>query len=186
VYYFRAVPTSWNERIIMEIADMGHEIGYHYECLMTCNGDPGLAIHDFDKNLAALRRLVPVTTICMHGSPLSKYDSKDLWKTYSYRDFGLIGEPYFDIDYSKVAYFTDTGRRWDGHKVSVRDKVNSAFRHFFKSTSDLISGLRSQQLPSQIMFTFHPQRWNDKPIYWLRELVFQQAKNVVKQYFYVK
>lgn len=30
-YYFRACPGSWNEDIIREIADMGHEVGYHYE-----------------------------------------------------------------------------------------------------------------------------------------------------------
>ena len=30
-YYFRAVPESWDERIIKEIYNMGHEIGYHYE-----------------------------------------------------------------------------------------------------------------------------------------------------------
>ncbi len=59
----------------------------------------------------------------MHGSPLSKYDNKLLWKYYNYRDFGIIGEPYFDVNFSKVLYLTDTGRRWNGEKVSVRDKV---------------------------------------------------------------
>jgi hypothetical protein len=185
VYYFRAIPASWDEAVIREIARMGHEIGYHYECLTTCRGNPDLAIDDFEKNLTALRRLAPVTTICMHGSPLSKYDSKDLWKTYSYRDFGILGEPYFDIDFSKVAYLTDTGRRWDGYNVSVRDKVNSVHRYDYKSTHDVIAGLQNQQLPDQIMFTFHPQRWNSNPAYWVRELVFQRAKNVIKQYFYM-
>lgn len=184
-YYFRAVPASWDERIIMAIADMGHEIGYHYECLTTCQGDVERAIQDFEKNLTALRRLAPVSTICMHGSPLSRYDSKDLWKTYSYRDFGLIGEPYFDVDFSKVTYLTDTGRRWDGHKVSVRDKVDSVCSPAFQSTADVIAGLQKRQLPDQVMFTFHPQRWNSNPLYWTRELVFQKAKNIIKQYFYV-
>ena len=186
VYYFRAVPQSWNERIIRQIADMGHEIGYHYECLTTCKGNMKLAIRDFEKNLTALRKLAPVSTICMHGSPMSKYDSKDLWKHYSYNEFGIIGEPYFDIDFTKVAYLTDTGRRWDGHKVSVRDKVNTSFASCYSSTTDLIAGLENGQLPSQIMVTFHPQRWNNNLLHWLRELVFQTTKNVVKQYLYVK
>ena len=59
----------------------------------------------------------------MHGSPRSKWDSKDLWKEYNYRDYGIIGEPYFDIDFNKTAYYTDTGRMWDGEKFSVRDKT---------------------------------------------------------------
>ncbi len=57
------------------------------------------------------------------GSPTSKFDSRDLWKKYDYRDFGIIGEPYFDIDFSKVLYLSDTGRRWDGDKFNVRDRV---------------------------------------------------------------
>jgi len=34
-YYFRAVPESWDEEIILEIAGLGHEDGYHYENLDT-------------------------------------------------------------------------------------------------------------------------------------------------------
>ncbi|WP_020601245.1 hypothetical protein [Spirosoma panaciterrae] len=186
VYYFRAVPESWNEYIIKGISELGHEIGYHYECLTTCNGNLSLAIKDFEKNLTALRKLAPVSTICMHGSPMSKYDSKDLWKTYSYRDFGILGEPYFDIDFGKVAYFTDTGRRWDGEKVSVRDKVDSTFGHRFRTTDEIIAALRSNELPDQMMFTFHPQRWNDDPWQWTKELISQNVKNLVKQYFFIK
>jgi len=29
-YYFRSVPESFDREIILTIADMGHEIGYHY------------------------------------------------------------------------------------------------------------------------------------------------------------
>ena len=39
VYYFRAVPESWNESVILQIASLGHEIGYHYESLTTCQGN---------------------------------------------------------------------------------------------------------------------------------------------------
>jgi len=78
---------------------------------------------EFCKNLEYFRTFYPVKTICMHGSPLSKYDNRDIWNKYDYKKLGLIGEPYFDIDFSKVLYLTDTGRCWDGDKVSVRDKV---------------------------------------------------------------
>ena len=59
----------------------------------------------------------------MHGSPKSKWDSRDLWKHYDYHQLGIDTEPYLDTDFSKVFYLTDTGRRWDGYKVSVRDKI---------------------------------------------------------------
>ena len=182
-YYFRAVPESWDEEVIQKIASMGHEIGYHYECLTTCKGDVEKGITDFEKNLEALRKLVPVNTICMHGSPMSKFDSKNLWKKYEYESYDIVAEPYFDVDFSKVFYLTDTGRRWDGHKVSVRDKVNSGFSQSFHTTDEIIKS--ADQLPDQIMFTFHPQRWNDKKIPWIKEIVLQNTKNLIKKYFFV-
>ncbi len=186
VYYFRAVPQSWDEPIIRKVAALGHEIGYHYECLTTCKGNMDLAIQDFEKNLTALRRLAPVSTICMHGSPLSRFDSRDIWKMHHYRDFGIIGEPYFDIDFTRVLYLTDTGRRWDGGAVSVRDKVNSGFNLIFRQTDDIIRAARTGALPNQIMFTFHPQRWSDSSFLWMKEAVTQGTKNVVKKYFFVR
>ncbi|MBC8179929.1 hypothetical protein H8E88_02285 [candidate division KSB1 bacterium] len=48
-------------------------------------------IEDFRSNLEMLRKLYPVKTICMHGSPLSKYDNRLLWEKYDYRDYGIIG-----------------------------------------------------------------------------------------------
>ncbi len=31
------------------------------------------------------------------------------------------------------------------------------------------------------MITFHPQRWTDKPGPWVKELVWQNVKNLVKR-----
>ncbi len=182
-YYFRAVPESWDEKVIKEISALGHEIGYHYECLTTCNGDLKKGILDFEINLKALRALAPVSTICMHGSPMSRYDSKDLWKTYSYKDYAIIAEPYFDVDFEQVFYLTDTGRRWDGHKVSVRDRVQTSMKETFHTTDQIINAVET--LPNQIMFTFHPQRWNDDKGMWAKELVLQNTKNVIKKFFFV-
>ncbi len=185
-YYFRAVPESWDVNIIKEIASLGHEIGYHYECLTTCKGNIDISIKDFEKNLLELRKLAPVSTICMHGSPMSKFDSKDLWLNNNYKDFGIIAEPYFDVDFSKVTYLTDTGRRWDGEKVSVRDKVDTSLYLNIRSTENLISKVNKGELSNQIMFTFHPQRWNNFGIVWLKELILQNIKNLIKRILFVK
>ncbi len=109
-YYFRALPCSFDEKIIKQIAELGHEIGYHYECLAEINGDYERAIEDFELNLCNLRNIYPVHNIAMHGRPTSKWDSRDLWKKYNYRNYGIISEPYFDIDFNKVSYITDAGR----------------------------------------------------------------------------
>jgi len=186
VYYFRAVPESWDEKIIREIAAMGHEIGYHYESLTTCKGDIQKAYNDFNMNLKRLRELVPVSTICMHGSPRSPYDSKDIWKTYNYEELDILGEPYLTTDFSKMLYLTDTGRRWDGYKVSVRDKIEGYQEQWdkvgwsFHSTDDIIRALKEDRLPDQLMITTHPQRWNRFGMKWVSELIMQNVKNIVK------
>lgn len=180
-YYFRSVPQSFQPEIIREIVALGHEIGYHYEDLDLCKGDVDEAYKSFRKNLARLRKLAPVITACMHGSPLSKHDNRDLWKKYDYKELGIIGEPYFDIDYNKVFYLTDTGRSWNSADASIRDKVNSSFSIKIKNTAHLIQMIQDGRLPDQIMINTHPQRWNDNVLLWTRELVWQSVKNQVKR-----
>ena len=187
VYYFRAVPESWNENIIREIAALGHEVGYHYESLTTCDGDMDAAYRDFCTNLEKLRAIVPVNSICMHGSPKSKWDSKDIWKKYDYHLLGIEFEPYFDVDFSKTFYLTDTGRRWDGFNVSVRDKIPVYQDEWvkqglvFHSTEDIILAANAGKLPKRIMITTHPQRWTDNAAAWWKELLLQKLKNSVKK-----
>ena len=53
-YYFRAKKNVFVPQIILKIAEMGHEIGYHYECLSDTNGDVEKALIDFE-NLKKLR-----------------------------------------------------------------------------------------------------------------------------------
>ena len=185
-YYFRAVPESWDDNIILEIASLGHEIGYHYESLTTCDGNLEAAYQDFCQNLEKLRALVPVSSICMHGSPKSKWDSRDLWKHYDYHALGISFEPYLDTDFSKCFYLTDTGRRWDGFKVSVRDKIPVYQEEWvekgwvYHSTNDIIKAIGEGSLPKCLMITTHPQLWTDNTVAWLKELASQTIKNAVK------
>ncbi|HZK08103.1 MAG TPA: hypothetical protein VFC92_07865 [Bacteroidales bacterium] len=217
-YYFRLMPKSFNGSIIKQIAALGHEIGYHYDDLSECRGDYGRAYERFKKNLAYLREIAPVKTITMEGAPLSRYDNRDLWRREevrdewremrgekeekltahhsslnskkSYRDFGIIAEPYFDINFNELFYITDTGRRWDGHLFNVRDKAtkenpvtNPEFLKLrYRHTADIINALEAGSFPRRAMLNFHPQRWNDALIPWMQELVWQNAKNQVKRF----
>jgi hypothetical protein len=180
-YYFRVVRQSNKPEIIKAIAALGHEIGYHYEDMSLVKGNSSIAVDHFSAKLAYFRRFYPVKTVCMHGSPTSKIDNRSLWKYYDYRDFGLIGEPYFDIDFTKVFYLTDTGRCWDGDKFSVRDKVDAHFNVSYHSTNEIIHAANLKTLPVQLMITTHPQRWTDNVIEWFVELFMQNAKNTIKR-----
>jgi len=201
-FYFRIVRESYDEGIIKKIEEMGHEIGYHYEDLCLCDANYELAIKSFAINLEEFRKICQVKTICMHGSPMSKWDNKNLWKRYAYRDFGIIAEPYFDIDFGEVFYLTDTGRRWDGEAFNVRDKVEgmedggqssevgirvaAVCDLRFRTTWDIIKAIEEGLLPDKVMLNTHPQRWDDKFWPWVNELVLQNFKNVIKKIFYVR
>jgi hypothetical protein len=246
-YYFRLFPVADNDRIISQIAALGHEVGYHYDDLSVCKGNHEAALKRFQKNLAHLRQFAPVSTITMEGAPLSKYDNRDLWKqpltpqlleslnlessnpqqinkfyperwlpsgveasrratnqpankitsqqanistnpmsTVHYSLFSITAEPYFDLDFNQFFYLTDTGRCWDGWNVSVRDKVPQQEEWVkqglvFHSTEQIIRAANEGRLPDKIMMTFHPQRWTDNHVFWLKELVLQRLKNVVKR-----
>lgn len=197
VYYFRCVPCSNNPHVIKAIVNLGHEIGYHYEDMSIAHGNPNKAIQHFQHWLQYFRQFYPVHRICMHGAPTSQYDGRDLWKTYNYHDYGIDYEPYFDEDFNTTLYLTDTGRRWDGYKVSVRDKVPQQEQWnqqglSFHSTTDIISWLSTihqtpytkHQTPytiHHILITTHPQRWTDKPFEWLLEYTQQSIKNILKR-----
>jgi hypothetical protein len=181
-YYFRILKDHFDPNVVKEITFLGHEAGYHYDDLTKCKGDIKKAIKRFESNLNLLNDITPIKTICMDGSPLSKFDNKDLWNKYNYRDYGIESEPYFDIDFSNILYLTDTGRMWDGKMFSIRDKVNSSINNLkFHTTNDIIKAAKENRLPDKIMFTFHPQRWNDKPLPWVKEFVMQNVKNQVKR-----
>lgn len=191
-YYFRVVPQSNQPEVIRAIAELGHEIGYHYEDMAIMHGDREKALAHFQQQLIYFRQYYPVRTICMHGAPTSQWDGRELWKHYDYREFGIVGEPYFDVDFSEIFYLTDTGRRWDGYKVSVRDKIPqyqdqwTAQGLVYRRTQAIIRAAKEGVLPARIMITTHPQRWNSRPIPWIKELVLQSLKNTIKRFFIVK
>lgn len=187
-YYFRVVKQSNCPDVIRRIASLEHEIGYHYEDMSLAKGNVEMAYQHFVENLAYFRTFYPVRTICMHGAPTSRYDGRDLWKSYDYRSLGIIGEPYFDVDYRDVFYLTDTGRCWDGYRFSVRDKVPEQQRWIeegrtFHTTEQLvkyINGLTDDKVVNMLITT-HPQRWTDRFGAWMKELLVQNLKNQIKR-----
>ncbi|MDO4190376.1 MAG: hypothetical protein Q4D14_01640 [Bacteroidales bacterium] len=183
VYYFRFIPESNQPEIIQQIIALGHEVGYHYEDMTVCQGDDTAAYTHFCKWLAYFRTFYPVKTVCMHGSPRSKYDAKDLWRNHTLSGIGIIGEPYLTTDFNDVLYLTDTGRCWDGAKYSVRDKVDQATSLSFHTTNDIINTLNDvvSPMPNHIMITTHPQRWIGQKLPWLLEWIKQNVKNQIKR-----
>ena len=177
-YYFRTTASVFKPDIIRAIKELGHEVGYHYEVLDRAKGNFEDAIELFKDELNEFRKLCEIKTICMHGNPLSPWDNRDLWKKYDFKDFGIIGEPYLSIDYRKVLYLTDTGRNWNS-RFSVKDVVDVDSVSHVKCTDDVID-LVKNGASEQICISTHPERWSDTFGGWLRDLVWQNVKNVGK------
>ncbi len=180
-YYFRISKRSFNKNIVKDIAKLGHEIGYHYEDLAKAEGNYQRAIYSFEINLNKLRQFYPVNTICMHGSPLSRWDNLLLWEKYDYKDYGIIGEPFFDIKPNELLYLTDTGRKWNCSYSNLRDLIDAQNNINIKSTQELIDVIKREKLPKKLMINTHPQRWSNETIFWYKEFVFQNFKNVIKR-----
>jgi len=185
-YYFRHTEDVFHPEIMRKIADMGHEIGFHYEVMDKAKGNAEKAIEIFRQELEDMRAVAEVATVCMHGNPLASWSNRDLWDKYDLNDFGIIGEPYLSLDYNKMLYLTDTGRTWADLNIRVKDVVDtsgagasSRFARKIASTDDVIELVKTEEV-LQICILAHPNRWCDNVVGWTKELIYQNVKNIGK------
>jgi hypothetical protein len=184
-YYFRVKSHTFKPNIIIKIEGLRHEIGYHYESFSDANGNMSLALKDFENNLKKLGEIVPVRTISMHGRPLKPYDNRDMWRSSDnhnrlIKEYGILGEVYLDIDYTDIAYISDTGRNWAAGRFNRRDKVISNIEVDFKNGEGLLRYLNFSP-PSKMVFQVHPERWENNVIRWLIQYFSDTAINMVKR-----
>ena len=180
-YYFPSKIIKSNPDLIRSISEMGHDVGYHYNDLSKSKGDLSKAYQTLKENLEILKEIVPVSSICMDGKPFQMHDNRKLWDHYNYKDFGVLGEIYLDIDYNEFAYYTDTSRAWDNEKFNVRDKVvTNKEWPVYKSTFEMINAIKSGTFPEKAVINIHPEHWTDNAYDWTKKLVWQSFKNVFK------
>ena len=134
--------------------------------------------------------MTPINTACAHGSPKSRWNSQDIWNHYDIHALGIDYEPMLDTDFYTTLYLTDTGRRWDGYRVSVRDKVPNHQERWeqegltFHTTDDIIHALSNIDHPIHhysLLINTHPQRWMPFGMGWLKEASLQSLKNIAKR-----
>ncbi|MFC1988445.1 hypothetical protein ACFLVJ_01250 [Chloroflexota bacterium] len=184
-YYFRMKRKTYVSAIMDEIAALNHEIGYHYETIDKCGGDTGKALDLFENELSVFRQRYSVKTACMHGNPISKHDNKAIWQKRKPLDFGLLGEPYLSLDYSKFAYFSDSGRTWDQNtRNKVKDRINARQNISPRNTDELIEVIKNGE-PQGICVLTHPERWSknlsDYSKRYLIDMAYWAGKAVIHQ-----
>lgn len=177
-YYFRYKKDVFDPYIIKKIEDMGHEIGYHYEVLDKTKGAIEKAGEVFRKELAEFRRHVNVSTISVHGNPLSSNDPIEFLNQLDFKDLKIVGDASFSINFNDegISYFADVGRTWDG-RFSVKDKLSK--NSTCSSTNDLTKILKDNKSKKFCIVT-HPNRWADNNLDWIGEFVIQGIKNRFK------
>jgi hypothetical protein len=181
-YYFRKSGFK-RQDIIRSIAGMGHEIGFHYEVLDEAHGDYEDAITLFKEEIADLRKLAKVETVCMHGNPLTKWVNNSIWEKCDFQQFNVVGEAY--LSFKDIHYFSDTGRIWDmSRKVKdIMPRASSGGTSDIANiltTDDLIGFVESLKSP-QIYITVHPERWSHNLIGWFADLSRDTGTNAVKR-----
>ncbi len=182
-YYFRSIKSVFKPEIIRKIHELDHEIGYHYETLSKAKGDYEEALKIFDSQLNKFRKICEVKTIAMHGSPLSKYDNRDLWKRYDFKTLDILGEAYLSIE--DVTYFSDTGRNWslrNNIRDFIQDKASSINRYNINTTDDLLALFKSKTC-DKLYLSIHPERWASSRPEWiwcyLRDMAFNIGKRFI-------
>lgn len=183
VYYFRTKKNSLDPKIIKQITKMGHEIGYHYECLSDGKGNISKALIIFQENLTKLKKITNIYTISMHGRPFNKWNNLLIWKKPENHQliknkFKLLGEVYLDINYKDILYITDSGRNFS-NKFNKNDKVNSEVKISINNFSELLDVINNNKYP-KIIISFHPERWTNNPIQWIIQFFKDQLINISK------
>ncbi|MCZ7381940.1 MAG: hypothetical protein O8C64_10305 [Candidatus Methanoperedens sp.] len=180
-YYFRRYGSAFRPDIMKEIEGMGHEVGYHYEVFGKAKGNSEKAIKMFEHELEEFRKICDVRTISMHGNPMSKYDDRELWKAYDFRDFGIMGEAYLSAG-EDVKYFSDTGRSWNS-KNNMRDFMPGRREESTaETTDDMIEIIKSERFEKLYILT-HPERWAAGGMGWaagyMKDMVFNVGKRAL-------
>ena len=91
----------------------GFEIGLHYEDPYVDNWSWTLAVRDFGKDLALLRTMTPVKTVCAHGnSEHQKYNNDALFNFTTLQTWNLQGEAALSFQGKGYQYFSDSNNAW--------------------------------------------------------------------------
>ncbi|MEX0596956.1 MAG: hypothetical protein WD512_10700 [Candidatus Paceibacterota bacterium] len=161
-YYFQFDVFESNVDKVRKIADLGHEIAYHYDVLDAAKGDVDLAIKTFIGHINVFNRHgYDVKTVCPHGNPLMErrgWDSnKDFFRSKNVRD--QVGN-FLDVVVDWNEYFTfgsiyvsDAGYKWKIiSNISENDRINSKDL-MVHDLGEIIDSKKS------LVLSTHPHRW---------------------------
>ena len=178
-YYFRCdIEGVFPTKSIKRVAELGHEVGYHYETMARHKGDMEKAAEAFKRELTALKTLADVKTVSAHGSPLSKYSNVKYSEKIDLKELCILGESTIDYDFSKVLYVTDTGGIF-GSPFNLRDWAKGKNLNTSTKCHELIRILKPKVEPLVLLNT-HPERWPESFLTYLHAESMDLLINMIK------
>lgn len=179
-YYFRCDRHgNFQGEHIAAIANMGHEIGYHYEELSRARGNNSLAVNRFSQNLARLRMNANCQTVAMHGAPLSKYHNADLLRGRRLSEFGLSSDASLSFEEITCLYVTDTGGKWMSES-NLRDFVGVPYDTRVDRIFSAKFFYDLKNFMPLIYLSTHPERWANSKLQFAAIKSIDSGTNVVK------
>jgi len=169
-FFIQSYLLKGNEKLLKEIAELGHEVTYHYDVLDANNGDFELATEEFSKTVDKFENLgFPVTSVCPHGNPMMNRvgwnSNKDFFRNTSVAtkfigifDLVVQGKEKIKRDYT---YISDAGY---GFKI-ISDIVGNDQVPSQDVSLSSIDELMERTASSQAMvISTHPHRWSQSSI----------------------
>jgi len=156
-YYFRCdARLSFPGPSMHRVEELGHETGFHYESLSRTHGDRAAALALFQRELAACRAVVPVTTVAPHGAPLAASSNMEFTDSIDTVRMGLLGDAT-EMDFTKMLYVTDTGGTF-GSPYNLRDRTAGPMLDDSTHPKHLVRRLEQHGCACFVL-SCHPERW---------------------------
>tara|TARA_B100000902_G_scaffold362377_1_gene380585 strand:+ start:356 stop:1168 length:813 start_codon:yes stop_codon:yes gene_type:complete len=173
-----------NPRKVIQLKNMGHDIGYHYDVLDANNGDYEVAMKQFQIHLEAFSDMgIEIKSVCPHGNPIkirSGWTSnKDFFRSDEVRkafpDMIDIVVDREEIFPEELWYVSDAGYTFKLiSDISNNDRVVAIDKNI----------AMPDDLPIKkctILISTHPHRWmNSKYMFYIKKSVFIVSRIIAR------
>jgi hypothetical protein len=143
--YFHTRRNAYCVKTLLAIQALGHEVGYHHECLDRCRGDFSRARELFLREISLFRKDgLQLGTVCSHGEAgLPRHGYKANWELFVrfpelLQETGVSGEVYLWLKQHNPLYASDTFRN---------------YQRFWEVLADA-------SMDKPMIILVHPHRWH--------------------------
>lgn len=162
-FYFRHRNGSFNFEAIKAVAALGHEVGYHFETLDTCQGNVTEAEQLFLAHLDQLRAAgLTIQTAAAHGAKPTAPGYRANFDLFTqspglFARANLLGETTLSLDFSRLVYTSDASWHWLRYEN---------YRHGMQGQPTNLKEIigRLHRADEAVCVTFHSQQWYPDPI----------------------